>query len=60
MGRYKPGVEYIYERVDDVIYAREFGGTDRFEIGRDYKKQQINWYDVIEQAKENPTLQDGI
>jgi hypothetical protein len=25
MGQLKPGAQYIYERHDDIVYAREFG-----------------------------------
>ena len=37
MGSLKPGATYIYERVDDTVYAREFGADpkDRFVIGYD-------------------------
>jgi len=54
MGTLKPGVTYIYERVDDVIYAREFGAppNTRFAIGWKYKPEDDRqptesqeWYD---------------
>ena len=63
MGRLKPDATYIYERVDGVTYAREFGSTDRFEIGREYKvdmQNQVNWHDLINTAKTNPTLQSAL
>jgi len=34
MGSLKPDATYVYERVDDRIYAREMGQTDRRLIGR--------------------------
>jgi hypothetical protein len=33
MGSLKPGVTYVYERVDNAIYAREFGGNERTLVG---------------------------
>lgn len=33
MGSLTPGATYIYERVDNRIYAREFGKTDREMVG---------------------------
>lgn len=33
MGRLKPGATYVYERVDNRIYAREIGQTDREMVG---------------------------
>ena len=44
MGTIKPGVNYIYERVDGVVYAREFGAppNTRFPIGWDYVPSNDN------------------
>ena len=36
MGTLKPGVTYTYERVGNVVYAREFGATERTLIGYYY------------------------
>ena len=38
MGRLKPGVTYVPERVNDVVYAREFGSdpSTRQVVGWDY------------------------
>lgn len=33
LGTLKPGATYVYERVDDRIYAREFGKTARSLVG---------------------------
>lgn len=33
LGTLKPGATYVYERVDDRIYAREFGKTKRSLVG---------------------------
>jgi hypothetical protein len=40
MGQLKPGVTYIHERVDNVVYAREFGAdpSTRKVVGWDYNK----------------------
>jgi len=45
MGTLKPGVTYIHERVDNVVYAREFGadpGT-RQVVGWDYDPTNPNF-----------------
>lgn len=68
MGSLKPGATYIYEHADGVTYAREFGATERFEIGRTLEKQKKDndrkqnqfWSDVIEAAESNPLLQEAI
>lgn len=36
MGSLTPGATYIYERVGGTVYAREFGKTERKEIGYTY------------------------
>jgi hypothetical protein len=40
MGNLKTGVTYIHERVDDVVYSREFGSdpSTRQVVGWDYNK----------------------
>ncbi len=70
MGNLKPGATYIYERVDDIVYAREAGTIDRFEIGRDYdpKAKSVRetvledkmWGEIRRLAHTNPTLQDAV
>ena len=39
MSNLKPDIKYVYERVGDVVYAREPGAhpSTRFEVGYDYK-----------------------
>lgn len=66
MGRFKPNTVYIYERVEDVIYAREQGSdvSTRFPIGRDFDAN-VNislrdWYDVLDKSNTNTTLQDAV
>ena len=40
MGSLTPGTTYIYERVDGVTYAREFGSSERRIIGWDFDYKQ--------------------
>jgi len=65
MGTLTPGATYIYERVDDVTYAREFGSNDRFEIGRAYNannswEEELLWREIRQTAKTNTTLQEAL
>lgn len=65
MGTLKPGATYIYERVDDVVYARESGSIVRQEIGRDYDLHERLiedklWGDIRRAAKTNPSLQEAL
>ena len=67
MGTLKPGATYVYERVDDVVYARESGShpSTRREVGRDYDlharmmEDQL-WGNIRRAAETNPTLQEAI
>lgn len=65
MGDLKSGAKYIYERVDDVVYARESGSTTRREVGRDYDLHERImddklWGDIRREAKTNVTLQKAL
>jgi hypothetical protein len=65
MGTLKPGASYIYERVDDVIYARESGSATRIEVGRDvdlhdHIMEDKLWGEIRRAAKTNPALQEAI
>ena len=67
MGSLKPGATYVYERVDDVVYAREHGSqpSTRKEIGRDYNlhdriMEDKLWGDIRREAKTNLTLQKAL
>lgn len=63
MGSLKPGATYIYERVDDKIYAREFGSTQRRLIGQDYpgkNDERDLWEDIKKESQKNPALQKAI
>jgi hypothetical protein len=70
MGKLKPGATYIYERVDNVVYAREAGSLDREAIGWDYVPGQEDrtkmleerklWLDILDAAKTNESLHEAI
>ena len=70
MGSLKPGATYVYERVDDTVYAREIGADpkDRFVIGYDYKISQevekkfrpFKWVDMMREARHNEALQKAL
>lgn len=76
MGTLKPGTKYIYERVGDVTYAREFGAdsSERFEIGYDWSGEDQQrgrsmrdslledklWDDIRRLARTNKTLQSEL
>jgi len=73
MGQLKPDSTYIYERVNDVVYARESGadpGT-RIVIGydsrtvdgrplSDHVQENKMWHEIRRAAPTNPTLQDAL
>ena len=55
----------IFERVDDVIYAREAGNVARTEISRDYTlieriKEDKLWGEIRSAAKTNTALQAAL
>ena len=76
MGQLKPGAKYIYERVDGVTYAREFGAnsSERFEIGYDWSGEDQQrgrsmrdrlmedklWGNIRRAAEKNPALKDAL
>lgn len=41
MGSLKPGATYVYERVDDTVYAREVGSSERRIIGYKYDNEKM-------------------
>lgn len=52
----------IYERVDDVVYQREAGTLDRYEVTRNFDlharmMEDKLWGDIRRQAKTHPGLQ---
>jgi hypothetical protein len=64
MGTLKPGATYIYERVNDVVYARESGKSERIPISWEFDpnkpSETVVWSDIKETAKTNPALQKAL
>jgi hypothetical protein len=74
VGSLRPGAAYIYERVNDTVYAREFGSTERTIVGYDvdpngfetYKRiaedylEETLWQDIRTAAETNPVLQEAL
>lgn len=67
MGTLKPGATYIYERDGDIVYAREFGQSERQIIGQTYKsptKEKMQedqlWDEIRQFASSNETLQSEL
>jgi hypothetical protein len=64
MGQLKPGATLIYERADGIIYAREFGKTERhvvgYESGREYDPITGHRIDHDERTPDGRPLRDHI
>jgi hypothetical protein len=75
MGNLKPGATLIYERVDNVVYAREAGAdpSTRTEIGWNYDPRTSDgrplhdhimdsklWGEIHRAAKTNSALQEAL
>ena len=64
MGSLKPGATYIYERANGVIYAREFGQTERhvvgYESGREYDPITGHRIDYDSRTSDGRPLRDHI
>ena len=68
MGTLSPGVTYIYERAEGIIYAREFGKTERrvvgYETGKDYDSIGSNQRlftelnEIVKMAETDPAMQE--
>ena len=64
MGQLTPGATYIYERAGGIVYAREFGSTDRIVVGYDAHnspeqrraKEQIN--DILQMCETDPEMRE--
>ena len=68
MGNLKPGSTYIYERVDNTVFRREAGQTEREVVGYDHRTSDGRplhehliedklWGEIRRTAKTNITLQ---
>lgn len=74
MGSLKPGVQYVYEKTDGVVYARQMGDPPdkRFEIGSDYTAkngpkicgmpiEEVSMLvDMVKQSEHHPALQEAL
>lgn len=76
MGTLKPGATYIYERVDNTVYAREAGSdpSTRKVIGQTLESNndsfykniadnyffETEWRPILKEAEQNPALQEAI
>ena len=71
MGQLKPGATYVYERVDETVFRREFGATEREVVGYDHRTQDGRpmhehimdaklWGEIRRAAPSNPALQDAL
>ena len=68
MGTLTPGATYIYERSEGIIYAREFGKTERhvvgYESGKDYdpvganKRMSSEFNDVLLMCEKDPAMKE--
>jgi hypothetical protein len=68
MGTLTPGATYIYERADGIIYAREFGKTERkivgYESGKDYdthaanKRMLTELNEVVKMCETDPAMHE--
>lgn len=68
MGSLKPGATYIYERSEGIIYAREFGKTERqvvgYESGKEYdltganKRMMSELNDVVRMCETDPEMKE--
>jgi hypothetical protein len=73
MGTLKPNANYVYERHNGTVYAREQGQSERKEIGWTYDPRTSDgrplhdhlmddklWGEIRREAKVNPTLQSAL
>jgi hypothetical protein len=62
MGQLKPGTSYIYERVDNVVYARESGAdpSTRIKVGYEYDPVSGHRIDYDSRTGDGRPLHDHI
>lgn len=67
MGTLTPGATYIYERSEGIIYAREFGKTERivvgYETGQEYDKSankriMSDLNEVVRMCETDPAMKE--
>lgn len=67
MGNLIPNQPLIYERANDVVYARyrdpPYNTIPRWVVGGDTKQEVLDytmWREIVDMAKEHPTLNDQL
>ena len=64
MGSLTPGATYIYERSEGIIYAREFGKTERqvvgYESGKEYDPVSGHKIDYDKRTSDGRPLRDHL
>lgn len=75
MGTLKPGAAYVYEQVEDITYAREFGAdpATQTEVGWNYDPRTSDgrplhdhimdaklWGNILKAAKTNSALREAL
>jgi hypothetical protein len=66
MSRLIPDTQYIFENVDGIIYAKEFGKAERIEIGKTAQRVEKDrldsdlWKEIIAESQNNPALQQEL
>ena len=56
MGNLKPGTTYIYERVDDTVYARESGSLERHPVGWEFDNRTSDGRPLHDRMMEDPYM----
>lgn len=56
MGSLDPGANYVYERVDDRIYARKYGETQRQLVGWTSSAQSLAMRQYLSEINEVLTM----
>lgn len=75
MGTLKPGATYVYERIDNITYAREIGPNynNKQVVGYEFNRKdayltdivdryylETEWAEILQAAKTNKVLQDAV
>lgn len=62
MKKLDPNKQYVYERVDNKIYAREMNSLNRILISEhgNYWEDRNRWMEILIFARTNPMLQEEL
>ena len=62
MTKLDPNKQYVYERVDNKIYAREMNSLNRILISEygNYWEDRNRWMEILIFARTNPMLQEEL